>query len=80
MDNEQYQEFIELTQNIYADRDSYSRGKIIEMLRDKVIEFHQSNTPTVDQEKPEVCYKCEQKHLIEQIMRDDENDGLYDPN
>jgi predicted transcriptional regulator len=56
MTEDQYQEFIEFTQNIYADRDAYSRGKIIEMLRDKVTEIKQLELTAVVQAKPEkVC-------------------------
>lgn len=44
MNKEQYQEFLEFTMNIYANRDYYSRGKIIEDIRDKVTELEVSNT------------------------------------
>ena len=58
MNKEQYQEFIEFTQNLYADRDAFSRGKIIEDMRDKVTELQQSSIVGVVQAKPEVCEHC----------------------
>jgi hypothetical protein len=42
------------------------------------LESKQSSITAVVQAKPEVCDKCKQKHLIEQMMKDDEKDGLYD--
>lgn len=45
MTKEGYQEFIKFTQHLYANRDHYSRGKIIEDLRDKVTELEQSSSP-----------------------------------
>lgn len=65
MNKEQYQEFIEFTMNIYANRDAYSRGKIVEDIRDKVTEIYQASKKfyCTDEYHDGEDYRCKKQCL-----------------